>query len=64
MAEDVIIKSKELFYRGQSLDTLKTLEVREVAKYLASIPHLSACPPEWRGVGMFNLSCLNIGIDA
>jgi len=32
--EEVVIKSKEVFYRGQSLDHLKTLDVREVAKYL------------------------------
>lgn len=36
MAEDVIVKSKEAFYRGQSLEQLKTLDVREVAKYLPS----------------------------
>lgn len=36
MAEDIIIKSKEIFYRGKSLDFLKTLEAREVAKYLPS----------------------------
>ncbi len=36
MAEDVIVKSKELFYRGKSLEELKTLDVREVAKYLPS----------------------------
>ena len=36
MAEDIIIKSKELFYRGKSFDFLKALEVREVAKYLPS----------------------------
>jgi len=36
MSEDIIVKSKELFYRGKSLDFLKTLEVREVAKYLTS----------------------------
>ena len=36
MTEDVIIKSKELFYRGKSFDFLKALEVREVAKYLPS----------------------------
>jgi len=36
MAEEVIIKSKELFYRGKPLDFLKTLDVREVAKYLPS----------------------------
>jgi small subunit ribosomal protein S19 len=36
MAEGVIVKSKELFYRGKSLESLKTLDVREVAKYLPS----------------------------
>jgi len=36
MGEDVIIKSKELFYRGKSLDYLKSLDVREAAKYLPS----------------------------
>jgi small subunit ribosomal protein S19 len=36
MAEEIIVKSKELFYRGKSLDSLKTLDVREVAKYLPS----------------------------
>ena len=36
MVEEVIIKSKELFYRGKSLDFLKSLDVRECAKYLPS----------------------------
>jgi len=36
MTEDVIIKSKELFYRGKSLDSLKSLDVRELAKFLPS----------------------------
>jgi len=36
MAEEVIVKSKEVFYRGQSLDSLKKLDVRETAKYLPS----------------------------
>jgi len=36
MAEEVIVKSKELSYRGQSLDHLKSLDVREAAKYLPS----------------------------
>ncbi len=36
MAENVIVKSKEAFYRGKSLEELKTLDVREVAKYLPS----------------------------
>jgi small subunit ribosomal protein S19 len=33
---EVIVKSKELFYRGQNLEELKKLDVREVAKYLPS----------------------------
>jgi small subunit ribosomal protein S19 len=36
MAEEVIVKSKELFYRGKSLESLKALDVRECAKYLPS----------------------------
>ncbi|HLF53835.1 MAG TPA: ribosomal protein S19 family protein [Candidatus Nanoarchaeia archaeon] len=36
MAEEVIVKSKELFYRGKSVDFLKSLDVRECAKYLPS----------------------------
>ena len=36
MAEEVIIRSKELFYRGKSLDYLKSLDVRECAKYIPS----------------------------
>lgn len=36
MAEEVIVKSKELFYRGKSIDFLKSLDVRECAKYLPS----------------------------
>ena len=36
MAEEVIIRSKELFYRGKNLEELKNLDVREVAKYLPS----------------------------
>ncbi len=36
MAEEVIVKSKEFFYRGKSLDFLKSLDVRECAKYLPS----------------------------
>lgn len=36
MVEEVIVKSKELFYRGQSLESLKALDVRECAKYLPS----------------------------
>ncbi len=34
--EEVVVKSKELFYRGKSLDSLKALDVRECAKYLPS----------------------------
>ena len=34
--KEVIVKSKELFYRGKSLESLKALDVREVAKYLTS----------------------------
>ena len=37
MAEEgVIMKSKEVFYRGKKLDDLKKLEVREIAKFLPS----------------------------
>lgn len=31
-----IVKSKELKFRGKSLDYLKTLDIREVAKYVPS----------------------------
>ncbi len=31
-----VVKSKETFYRGQKIDFLKTLDVRELAKYLTS----------------------------
>jgi small subunit ribosomal protein S19 len=41
MAEEVIIKSKESFYRGKPLTELKALEVREFAKYLKSRPRRS-----------------------
>lgn len=34
--EEVIVKSKEVFYRGKNLEELKKLDVREVAKYLPS----------------------------
>ncbi|MEM4271520.1 MAG: 30S ribosomal protein S19 [Candidatus Pacearchaeota archaeon] len=34
--EEVIVKSKELFYRGKNIEDLKKLDVREVAKYLPS----------------------------
>ncbi len=34
--DEVIVKSKEIYYRGKTLDFLKGLDVREVAKYLPS----------------------------
>ena len=36
MAEEIIVKSKESFYRGKSVEELKKLDVREFAKYLPS----------------------------
>lgn len=36
MAEQVQIKSKELKYRGHSLDDLKKMDVRESAKFMPS----------------------------
>jgi small subunit ribosomal protein S19 len=36
MAEEVILKSKDIFYRGVNLEELKKLDVREAAKYLSS----------------------------
>lgn len=36
MVEEVMVKSKELFYRGKNIEELKTMDVREVAKYLPS----------------------------
>ena len=30
ISQEVMLKSKELFYRGKDLDELKTLDVREV----------------------------------
>lgn len=36
MAEEVVVRSKEIFYRGKNLEELKTLDVRECAKYLPS----------------------------
>lgn len=39
MAEEetgVIMKSKEMFYRGKNVEDLKKLDAREVAKYLPS----------------------------
>ena len=34
MAESIIVRSKEFFFKGQKLEHLKTLDVRESAKYL------------------------------
>lgn len=34
--DEVVVKSKELFYRGKTLEELKKLDVREIAKYLPS----------------------------
>lgn len=36
MAQEVMVKSREVFYRGQSLENLKKMSVRECAKYLPS----------------------------
>lgn len=36
MAEKVQIRSKEKKYRGKTIEELKTLDVREIAKYLPS----------------------------
>jgi len=36
VAEEVTLKSKDLFYRGINLEDLKKLDAREVAKYLPS----------------------------
>ncbi len=36
MAEEVIIRSKDAYYRGKELEDLKKLDVRESAKYLPS----------------------------
>jgi small subunit ribosomal protein S19 len=36
MAEDVIVRTKDVFYRGKNVEELKTLDVREFAKYLPS----------------------------
>jgi small subunit ribosomal protein S19 len=35
-SQEVIIKSKEVFYRGKNVEELKKLDVREIAKYLPS----------------------------
>ena len=34
MVEEVIVRSKDVLYRGKSLEELKKLDVRESAKYL------------------------------
>lgn len=36
MEEGVILKSKDVFYRGVNVEDLKKLDAREVAKYLPS----------------------------
>lgn len=36
MAEEQIVKTKEFIYRGKPLEELKSLDIREVAKYLPS----------------------------
>lgn len=36
MSEEVIVRSKEMFYRGKSLEDLKKIDVRESAKYIPS----------------------------
>ena len=36
MSEEVIVRSKEMFYRGLNLDVLRAMDVRESAKYLPS----------------------------
>ena len=36
--EKIVIKSKEVFYRGKKVEELKELDVREFAKYLPSTP--------------------------
>jgi small subunit ribosomal protein S19 len=36
MVDEIVVKSKELFYRGKPLEELKKLDVREFAKYLPS----------------------------
>lgn len=36
MAEEVVVKAKEILYRGKPIEELKNLSVREVAKYLPS----------------------------
>lgn len=34
--EEIIVKSKDIFYRGKNIEELKKLDVREVAKFLPS----------------------------
>lgn len=36
MAEEVIVKTKDIYYRGKPIEELKLLDVREAAKYLPS----------------------------
>ena len=36
MVEEVVVRTKEVFYRGGNLEDLKQLDVREFAKYLPS----------------------------
>ena len=36
MAEEVLVRSKELYYRGQNVEDLKKVDVREFAKLLPS----------------------------
>jgi small subunit ribosomal protein S19 len=36
MADEVIVKSRELFYRGKNVEDLKKMDVREFAKLLPS----------------------------
>jgi len=36
MAEEVMVRAKEVYYRGKPLEELKQMDVREVAKYLSS----------------------------
>ncbi len=36
MVEEAIVRSKELMYRGKTLEYLKSLDVREFAKFLPS----------------------------
>ena len=35
-SQEVMVKSKEVFYRGKNVEELKKLDVREVAKFLPS----------------------------